>query len=173
MSRLQAGAMAVQLRAVALEEVVAGPWTTSGPGGAVVRVDLPRDLPTALVDPGLLERVLVNVVANTLRYSPADRPPRLLAATVGAGAARQLEVRLVDRGPGSPRTAATSSSPRSSAWATPTTPRVSASAWRSRRPGRGDGGEPRGRGHPRWRPHHGPARAVRRRSAGDLASRSA
>ena len=99
MSRLQAGAMAVHLRPTALAEVVARALDDVGPGAAGVRVDLPDDLPAALVDPGLLERVLVNVVANALRFSPADHPPRLLGAAVGAD---QVELRLVDRGPGIP-----------------------------------------------------------------------
>ncbi len=103
MSRLQAGAMAVHLRPAAVEEVVARALDDLGPVAAPVRVDLPRDLPAALVDPGLLERVLVNVVANALRYSPADRPPRLSAARVADGDGERLEVRLVDRGPGIPQ----------------------------------------------------------------------
>ncbi|GAB3658118.1 hypothetical protein GCM10027596_14090 [Nocardioides korecus] len=114
MSRLQAGAMAVSLRPTALAEVVARALDDVGPGAAGVRVELPDDLPPALVDPGLLERVLVNVVANALRFSPADQPPRLLGAAVAADAADAqdtqdtggtpdlVELRLVDRGPGIP-----------------------------------------------------------------------
>ncbi|MCW2819589.1 MAG: sensor histidine kinase KdpD, partial [Marmoricola sp.] len=102
MSRLQAGAMAVHLRPAALDEVVARALDDVGRGAADVRVELPDDLPPALVDPGLLERILVNVVANALRFSPADRPPRLLGAAVSADAGDVVELRLVDRGPGIP-----------------------------------------------------------------------
>ncbi len=49
-----------------------------------------------LADPGLLERVLVNLVANALRFAPAGHPPRLTAAGIG----EHVELRVVDRGPG-------------------------------------------------------------------------
>ena len=49
-------------------------------------------------DPGLLERVLANIGANALRYSPADRPPHLTCSTLGD----RVEVRVIDRGPGIP-----------------------------------------------------------------------
>jgi two-component system, OmpR family, sensor histidine kinase KdpD len=51
-------------------------------------------------DPGLLERVLVNLVRNALRYAPAGRPPRLCAGRVGTGENLVVELRVVDRGPG-------------------------------------------------------------------------
>ena len=63
-----------------------------------VRLEVPDHLPTVLADAGLLERVLVNLVANALRFSPADHPPRLSAASLGD----HLEVRVIDRGPGIP-----------------------------------------------------------------------
>jgi len=98
MSRLQAGAMAVSLRLVALEEVVARVLDDLRPLSAVVEVDLPSALPDVEADPGLLERVLVNVVANALRFSPPEHAPRLTAAHVD----RHVEVRVLDRGPGIP-----------------------------------------------------------------------
>ena len=39
-----------------------------------LRIELPDDLPLVTTDPDLLERVLANVVANALRYSPAGPP---------------------------------------------------------------------------------------------------
>lgn len=109
LSRLQAGAMAVTNRPVALEEVVARALDDLGPQARGVVVELPHDLPEALADPGLLERVLVNVLANALRHSPADRPPRLVADAIGAPAGGadpvggpRVELRVVDHGPGIP-----------------------------------------------------------------------
>src|SRR5581483_11664881 len=58
----------------------------------------PADLPEVLADPAILERVVVNLTANALRYSPAPRPP-LLTASALAG---RVELRVVDRGPGIP-----------------------------------------------------------------------
>ena len=46
-----------------------------GPAGTGVVVDVPDDLPLLLADPGLLERVVANLVGNALRYSPPDDPP--------------------------------------------------------------------------------------------------
>ena len=48
--------------------------------------------------PSLLERVLVNLLANALRYSPPGKPP-LVAASEHDG---RIELRVVDRGPGVP-----------------------------------------------------------------------
>ena len=98
MSRLQAGAMAVLLRPVALEEVVSRALDDVGDDAAHVRLDLPRTVPDVDADPGLLERVLANLVANALGFSPPGDPPRLSATTAG----ETVEVRVVDRGPGIP-----------------------------------------------------------------------
>src|SRR4029079_10585125 len=66
--------------------------------GARVRVKVPETLPEVRADAVLLERVLVNLVGNALRYSPPDRPP-VIAASEHAG---DVQVRVVDRGPGVP-----------------------------------------------------------------------
>ena len=50
------------------------------------------------VDPGILERVIVNLTGNALRYSPAGSPPLLTASALGD----RVELRVVDRGPGIP-----------------------------------------------------------------------
>ena len=66
MSRLQTGALELTRRPVALEEVVANALDSLGRPRRGVVVDVPEDLPLALVDPGLLERAVANVVANAL-----------------------------------------------------------------------------------------------------------
>jgi two-component system sensor histidine kinase KdpD len=40
------------------------------PQGRRIRASLPDDMPEVLADPALLERILANFVANTVRYSP-------------------------------------------------------------------------------------------------------
>ena len=60
---------------------------------------IPDDLPAVHADPGLLERILVNVIANALRYSPPGRPP---AVSRPASTAARVELRVIDRGPGIP-----------------------------------------------------------------------
>ncbi len=98
MSRLQAGAVAAVLRPVALEEVVSRALDDVGDDAAQVLLDLPRDVPDVEADPGLLERVLANLVANALRFSAPGDPPRLSATAAGD----TVEVRVADRGPGIP-----------------------------------------------------------------------
>ncbi len=98
MSRLQAGAMSVHPQPTAVDEVLARVLDDLAPAGRRVRVDLPDDLPPATADPGLLERVLANVVDNALHYSPPERPPAL----TGRRARDRVEIRVVDHGPGIP-----------------------------------------------------------------------
>jgi two-component system sensor histidine kinase KdpD len=98
MSRLQAGALAVFCRPTGLDEVVAVALDQLGPAGRQVIVDIPGSLPEVRADPALLERVIVNLTGNALRYSPAGQPPLLAASALGD----RVELRVVDRGPGIP-----------------------------------------------------------------------
>jgi two-component system, OmpR family, sensor histidine kinase KdpD len=61
-------------------------------------IDIPEALPEIRVDPAILERVVVNLTENALRYSPAGQPPLLTASALGD----RVELRVVDRGPGIP-----------------------------------------------------------------------
>jgi two-component system sensor histidine kinase KdpD len=98
MSRLQAGALSVFPRPADLDEIVSRSLDDLGPAARAVVVEMPRELPEVRVDPAILERVIANVTANALRYSPAGSPPLLTASALGDRA----ELRIVDRGPGIP-----------------------------------------------------------------------
>ncbi len=98
MSRLQAGALSVFPRPAGLEEIVARSLDDLGPESRKVAVEIPDSLPEVRVDPGILERVIVNLTGNALRYSPAGSPPLLTASAL----ADRVELRVVDRGPGIP-----------------------------------------------------------------------
>jgi two-component system, OmpR family, sensor histidine kinase KdpD len=98
LSRLQTGSLHPLVRPTSLEEVA--PLALRGLTSPV-RLDLPEDLPLIGVDPGLLERVLANVLANAVRYSPAGRPPSLTARADSTG----VTVEVVDHGPGIPASA--------------------------------------------------------------------
>ena len=98
MSRLQAGALSVFPRPAGLEEIVARSLDDLGPDSRAVRVEVPDSLPEVRVDPAILERVIVNLTGNALRYSPAGSPPLLTASAL----ADRVELRVVDRGPGIP-----------------------------------------------------------------------
>jgi two-component system sensor histidine kinase KdpD len=97
-SRLQAGALPVFPRPADLEEIIARSLDDIGLQARAVMVDIPHGLPEAMVDPVIMERVVANVTANALRYSPAGLPPLLTASTHGDW----VELRVVDRGPGVP-----------------------------------------------------------------------
>jgi two-component system, OmpR family, sensor histidine kinase KdpD len=98
MSRLQAGALSLFPRPAGLEEIVSSALDNLDPAGRDVRVDIPESLPEIDVDPAILERVIVNLTENALRYSPAGKPPLLTASALGD----RVELRVVDRGPGIP-----------------------------------------------------------------------
>jgi two-component system sensor histidine kinase KdpD len=98
MSRLQAGALSLFPRPVGLDEIVSRALDSLDPAARGITVDIPESLPEISVDPAILERVIVNLTENALRYSPPGRPPLLTASTLGD----RVELRVVDRGPGIP-----------------------------------------------------------------------
>ncbi|MFF7236998.1 ATP-binding protein [Streptomyces collinus] len=92
LSRLEAGALTLNLRATSLEEVL-----------PMALVDVPEvevadveGIPVVLADPPLLERVIANLVGNAARHTP---PGKGVLVTASALAGR-VELRVVDRGPG-------------------------------------------------------------------------
>jgi two-component system sensor histidine kinase KdpD len=95
LSRLQAGAVTPASRAVGIDEVVGRALASLGPSAAAVTVAVDESLPRVLVDPGLLERAVANLVQNGLRHG-LGAPARVEASTVGD----ELVLRVVDRGPG-------------------------------------------------------------------------
>ncbi|ACZ83463.1 sensor histidine kinase [Streptosporangium roseum] len=98
MSRLQAGVLGLALQPVALEEVIPRSIDDLGPLRDRVEGDVSVDLPEVVADPVLLERILVNVMSNAVRYSPAGRK----ALVAGSRHGDYVEIRVVDRGPGIP-----------------------------------------------------------------------
>jgi two-component system sensor histidine kinase KdpD len=98
LSRLQADVLSVFPRPIGLDDVVHLAVGHLGAPAGALDIDVPTDLPEVLADPGLLERVIANVVQNALRYSPAGKPVRLAGSTHGSA----IELRVIDRGPGIP-----------------------------------------------------------------------
>ncbi|HEX6870387.1 MAG TPA: ATP-binding protein, partial [Micromonosporaceae bacterium] len=98
MSRLQAGALGLTTAPIWLDEAVPRALDELGEPGRAVAVDIPEDLPAVNADPGLLQRALVNLAANALRFSPAQRPPLITAAEQDDS----VQLRLIDHGPGVP-----------------------------------------------------------------------
>jgi two-component system, OmpR family, sensor histidine kinase KdpD len=90
--------MSLVRRPVALDEVVPLALDDLGPIGRQVVAEVPDDLPFVLADPGLLERVIANLVGNALRYCPPATPPVVTGSSLGD----RVELRVIDRGPGIP-----------------------------------------------------------------------
>ncbi len=96
-SRLQIGALAVEIRPTVLTDTVNSALQSLNVEPEDVQVDIARDA-TVMSDPVLLERSLANVISNALRHAPPDHPVRVEAGIVGAA----VHLRIVDRGEGIP-----------------------------------------------------------------------
>ena len=66
--------------------------------GSARRRSHSTDVPPVLADGVLLQRVLVNLLGNALRFSPRDRPPVIAASEFGG----TVQLRVIDHGPGIP-----------------------------------------------------------------------
>ncbi|MGP9023077.1 ATP-binding protein [Streptomyces sp. BR1] len=98
MSRLQAGALKLQLRATALEEVLPTALESLPPEAPRVDIQYPHEIPPVLADPPLLERVVANLLSNAARHTPPGGTVLFTASSL----ADRVEVRVIDRGPGLP-----------------------------------------------------------------------
>jgi two-component system, OmpR family, sensor histidine kinase KdpD len=101
MARIESGDVRLNLQWQPLEEVV-GAALESARGMLerhAVEVRIPRDLPLVRFDAVLLERVLVNLLENASKYTPAGSTVTLSAEVAG----ERLEVSVADNGPGLPK----------------------------------------------------------------------
>jgi two-component system sensor histidine kinase KdpD len=104
LSRLQAGVLSVDLRPTAVDAVAAQAALATDAGmktDARIELAVPDDLPLALADAGLLERVLANLLANARTASPPGAPITVRGDTTGTS----LRLAVVDHGPGLPAAA--------------------------------------------------------------------
>ena len=100
MTRLGYGALRPNREWVDLREIVGRALRQMARSLAVleVEVQIPEDLPVLHVDPILIEQVLVNILDNAAKYSPAGG--RIEIAAVQDG--ERVSVRVRDEGPGIP-----------------------------------------------------------------------
>ena len=95
-SRVQAGALAVSSTAVDAAGCILAAVDELGLGPTEVTLDLGEDLPPLQADPVLLQRVLVNVIANARRFAPDDT--QVVVSTRKEGT--REAIRVIDHGPG-------------------------------------------------------------------------
>jgi two-component system sensor histidine kinase KdpD len=95
LSRLQAGAAPPTLELWTADDLLARALGEIGEPERVV-LHAPADLPPARVDAVQIQRVLVNLLENALKFSPGQE--RVLVRVTAARG--ELVVRVVDRGPG-------------------------------------------------------------------------
>lgn len=104
MSRISADSVNPLLRPVRWFEVIPAALHGTPPGR--VRVELPANMPEIDADPGMLERVIANIVENAVKYAPESdivlvgAVGGLSSATVGGQPASEL--RIIDHGQGVP-----------------------------------------------------------------------
>ena len=98
LSRLQAGAAEPHRELWATEELLAQALDQLGAGAGRVEVALPTDAPVVEVDAVQIERVLVNLLENALKFSPDGEPVHVRVTTTRS----EVLVRVVDRGTGIP-----------------------------------------------------------------------
>ncbi|TGO05298.1 DUF4118 domain-containing protein [Serinibacter arcticus] len=96
-TRLQAGVLAVATAPTYPGDVILPALDELGLGPAQVELDLESPAVPLLADPGLLQRVLVNLLSNAVRHS-AGAPVRIATSTLG----ERGQIRVIDRGPGIP-----------------------------------------------------------------------
>jgi two-component system sensor histidine kinase KdpD len=100
MTRLESGAMRVKRDACDIQDLVGASLEEVGArlDSRPLSVDVPDDLPLVSMDFVLIERVLVNVIDNGLKYSPPGSPIEIRARMAGAF----MEITVADRGVGIP-----------------------------------------------------------------------
>ncbi len=94
LSRLQAGAVVIELAPVAADEVVARALIDRHLGA--VDNDVPDDLPYVLADAGLLERVVANLASNAVVHAGG------VVQVAGRAHDGRVDIAVVDHGPGVP-----------------------------------------------------------------------
>jgi len=98
MTRLESGALQLRRDWHPLEEIIGAALGRVGKrlGARRVTTRVPPDLPLVAIDDVLIEQVLVNLLDNSLKYTPATTAIEIIA-TAGE---RNVTVEIADHGPG-------------------------------------------------------------------------
>ena len=101
MARLQSGQVTLRQDWQSVEELVGSALRAVDAAALAqhpLQIDLPADFPLVRADAVLLERVLVNLFDNALKFTPPGTPLGVRARVHGA----EVELTVWDRGPGLP-----------------------------------------------------------------------
>ncbi len=105
-AKIESGQLTLEIGPTNLRGLVESVFTELGPLAQELEVSLVADVPDTLVqvDGEKIERVLLNLVDNALKFSPVERSVTVHVHQPGAGGARQEFVRVdvMDSGPGVP-----------------------------------------------------------------------
>ncbi|MBN1265462.1 MAG: HAMP domain-containing protein [Anaerolineales bacterium] len=102
LSLADTGELSYKMHPCAPGEIISRVCTAFGPltnqKGVALKTSISPDLPAITVDPGRMNQVLSNLIANALRYTPAGGTITLSAVQKK----ESLELRVSDEGPGIP-----------------------------------------------------------------------
>jgi two-component system sensor histidine kinase KdpD len=100
MTRLEAGNVHLNSELCDVQDVIGSALEQLDArlGGRPIDIDIPPELPLVPLDFVLISRVLVNLIDNALKYSPAGSPIDIRAHT----ASGHVEIAVADRGSGIP-----------------------------------------------------------------------
>jgi K+-sensing histidine kinase KdpD len=100
MARLEAGELRIRRESQPIEEVIGSALNhlEERLRGREIDVRVPVDLPLVAFDSVLVEQVIINMVENAAKYTPAESPIELTAGASNG----EVTVEIADRGPGIP-----------------------------------------------------------------------
>lgn len=100
LTRVEAGRLGLKPESVDVGELIndALERIKAKHDGMDIEVNIPEAAPSVRVDPGRIEEVLINLIDNALRYSPADEKITVDADLTGA----MMQISISDHGPGVP-----------------------------------------------------------------------
>ena len=100
MTRIESGSVVVNKQPQVIEELIGSALSrmSRNLAGRQIKTHLPDDLPLVPLDEMLIEQVLINLLENVQKYTPADSPVEISVWPQD----RQLFIEVADRGPGIP-----------------------------------------------------------------------